>query len=146
VFEQLVGVSDRLVVDSTEWPAATLGASFEGLANIFGRIAVSDLSWARTLRWRAALAELWPGIREARDLHVTGPRAEALLVHGWLRSRLGGGPELRRREGRKLTRIEVDGRLVRPMRLPARSASDLLSEQLEVYGRDAVYEAAARAV
>src|SRR5581483_6472646 len=84
--EQLVGVSDRLIVDSAEWRG--LPRAYERLAELFGRIAASDLAWARTLPWRAGLADLWPGVRKARTLEVTGPRAEALLLTGWLRSRL----------------------------------------------------------
>jgi glucose-6-phosphate dehydrogenase-like protein OpcA len=143
-FEQLIGVSDRLVVDSGEWEG--LPRAYARLADTFDRIVVSDLAWARTLRWRAALAQLWPGIRKARVLQVTGPKAEALLMHGWLRSCLRGGPALRRRGGRKLARVDVDGEPVTPVRLPAQSPSDLLSEQLELYVRDRIYEAAVRAV
>jgi hypothetical protein len=53
---------------------------------------------------------------------------------------------VRRTDARSLRRIEVDGEPVHPAQLPAASASDLLSEQLEVYGRDSVYEAAVRAL
>jgi hypothetical protein len=145
-FEQLVGVSDRLVVDSGEWHPGGLKASLGRLAAVFDRIAVSDLAWARTLPWRAALADLWPGIKRARVLQVEGPKAEAELLAGWLRSRLRGGPTLRRREERRLARVEVDGQPVRPLRLAERSASDFLSDQLEQYVRDPVYEAAVRGV
>ncbi|HKP17140.1 MAG TPA: glucose-6-phosphate dehydrogenase assembly protein OpcA [Gaiellaceae bacterium] len=145
-FEQLVGVSDRLVVDSGEWAVPGLRASLTRLAETFDRIVVSDLAWARTLPWRAALAELWPGIRKARVLEIEGPKAEAVLIDCWLRSRLRGAPSLRRREGRKLARVEVDGERIKPLRLAQRSASDLLSDQLEQFVRDPVYEAAVRAV
>jgi hypothetical protein len=141
--EQLVGVSDRLVVDSTEWPG--LPRAYDRLAELFHRIAVSDLAWARTLAWRAGLAELWPGIRGAKELAVTGPRAEALLLRGWLRSRLRHDVRLRHEEARELKRIEVDGGPVEPWRARKPTASDLLSDQLELFGRDRVYEAAVRA-
>src|SRR5204863_2472159 len=45
-FEQLVDTVDRLIVDSTEWPG--LPETFERLAGIFDRVAVSDIAWART--------------------------------------------------------------------------------------------------
>jgi hypothetical protein len=53
---------------------------------------------------------------------------------------------VRRSDAHSLRRIAVDGQPVHPAHLPAASASDLLSEQLEVYGRDRVYEAAVRAL
>jgi hypothetical protein len=142
--EQLVRVSDRLIVDSTEWPG--LPAAYARLAALFEQIAVSDLAWARTLRWRAGLADLWPGIRRARVLDVTGPRAEALLLRGWLRSRLRNDLRLRHEEDERIERVAVDGESVSPQHAPAASPSDLLSDQLEQFGRDPVYEAAVRAV
>ena len=143
-FEQLVEVADRLIVDSGEWPG--LPVAYRRFTEVFERAVVSDLAWARTLPWRAGLADLWPGIKKARSLHVTAPKAEALLLGGWLRSRLGKAVPVRRTDARSLRRIEVDGEPVHPAQLPAASASDLLSEQLEVYGRDRVYEAAVRAL
>ena len=142
--EQLVDVSDRLIVDSAEWlqPAA----ASKRLAALFGRIAVSDLAWARTFPFRVGLADRWPGIKETRSLRVVGPRAEALLLRGWLRSRLRRDYTLSHEAGRVLTRVELDGQPVAVPPLPALSPSDLLSEQLEDYGRDRIYEAAVRAV
>lgn len=142
--EQLVSVSDRLIVDSTEWPG--LPRVYARLVELFDRIAVSDLAWARTLGWRAGLADLWPGIKKARDIRVNGPRAEALLLRGWLRSRLRREIRLRHEDARTLERVEVDGKPVRPASGLAASPSDLLSDQLELFTRDRVYEAAVRAV
>jgi glucose-6-phosphate dehydrogenase assembly protein OpcA len=145
--EQLVGVSDRLIVDSAEWSSGRgLSLSLKRLADLFDRIAVSDLAWARTVRWRAGIADAWPGIRQARTLFVAGPRAEALLLRGWLRSRLRVDLRLRHEEARSLERVEVDGASIDPPHLPAESPSDLLSDQLEQYGRDRVFEAAVRAM
>ena len=143
-FEELVEVADRLIVDSCEWKG--LPRAYDRIAEVFDRITVSDLAWARTLRWRAGLADLWPEIKQARTLHVTGRKGEAHLLGGWLRSRLRKDLTVRHTEARLIRRVEVDGRPVRPARLQAASASDLLSEQLEVFGRDPVYEAAVRAV
>ena len=141
-FAELVEVADRLIVDSCEWTG--LPGSLGRIAEVFDGITVSDLAWARTLPWRAGLADLWPEIKKARTLHVTGRKAEALLLGGWLRSRLRKELRVRHTEARLIRRVEVDGRSVRPVHLPAHSASDLLSEQLEVFGRDRVYEAAVR--
>jgi glucose-6-phosphate dehydrogenase assembly protein OpcA len=143
-FDQLIGVADRLIVDSAEW--AGLPKAYVRLAEVFDRVVVSDLAWARTVRWRAGCAELWPDLRKAKTLSVTGPQAEALLLAGWVRSRLKHDVALRRRDARKLTRVELDGVSVRAPQLPAVTGSDLLSEQLELYTRDAVYEAAVGAV
>jgi hypothetical protein len=142
--EQLVGVSDRLIVDSTEWTG--LSRAYVRLAELFGRIAVSDLAWARTARWRAGIADLWPGIRKARTIEVSGPRAEALLLRGWLRSRLRRDVRLRHEDARTLARVEVDGEEVEPARMRVMSQSDLLSDQLELFVREPVYEAAVKAV
>jgi hypothetical protein len=143
-YEQLVGVTDRLVVDSGEWNG--LPQVYARLAESFERVVVSDLAWARTLRWRAALADLWPGIRTARRLSVSGPRADALLLRGWLRSRLRRDFRLSYEPASRLGRVEVDEQPVRPVPGLPVSASDLLSAELESFGRDRVYEAAVRAV
>jgi glucose-6-phosphate dehydrogenase assembly protein OpcA len=137
---QILGVVDRLVVDSTEWKA--LPRSFERLGDLFGRVAVSDIAWTRTRDWRAQLATLWPDIRLVASIEVTGPHAEALLLAGWLRSRLRKHVDLVHRNGRTLRRVALDGEVVRPSFGEGMTPSDLLSEQLDVFGRDPIYEAA----
>jgi glucose-6-phosphate dehydrogenase assembly protein OpcA len=141
--EQLVRVVDRLVVDSAEWKG--LPAAYGRLASLFHRLAVSDIAWTRTRDWRGALAELWPGIASAGTLEVTGPQAEALLLAGWLRARLGTSVALVHRAGRSLRRVAVDGTRVGPPRGDPPPPSDLLSEQLDVFGRDSIYEGAVEA-
>ena len=91
------------------------------------------------------LAELWPAIAEVEEVAVTGPKADALLLAGWLRTRLGREIELRHRSTRELTRVAVDGEVVPPPRGGALSPSDLLSDELDVFTRDPIYEAAVRA-
>ena len=141
--EQLVDVCDRLVVDSSEWRG--LPGAYEKLAALFDRIAVSDIAWGRSLGWRARLAAQWPAIAEIEKLAVTGPRADALLLAGWLRSRLGRKVELVHRAAGAIERVAVDGEAVEPPRGGTPSASELLSAELDVFGRDAVYEAAVSA-
>jgi glucose-6-phosphate dehydrogenase assembly protein OpcA len=140
--EQLVGVHDRLIVDSAEWGGA-LPAAYRRLAEWFPRIAVSDLAWARALPFRAALADRWPFA--GKELRVRGPRADALLLRGWLRSRLKRDIRLRHEDGRGLD-VWMDGERVQVRRRHVLSGGDMLSAELEVYDRDRVYEAAVRAV
>ena len=141
--EQLVDVCDRLVVDSSEWRG--LPGAYVKLADLFDRIAVSDIAWGRGLGWRSRLASLWPQIKSVETLSVTGPKADALLLAGWLRSRLRKQVKLTHRSAEQFERVAVDGELVTPPRGIAPSASDLLSAELDVFGRDAVYEAAVSA-
>lgn len=125
VFEQLLGVADRLVVDSSEWP--DVPTAYGELAALFDRVAVSDIAWRRTLPWRRALADAWPELPE----RLTGPPAETALVAGWLRARAG---------------IEVE--IERADALPVgedREPSDLLSDELDVFVRDPLYESAVTA-
>lgn len=140
LFRQLVGVVDRLVVDSSEWP--DVPGAYAELAGVFGEAAVSDIAFGRSLAWRVRLAGLWPGIASLSALDVEGPRADALLLAGWLRSRLGREVELRWSEAPSLARVAVDGEEVSPTDDPPPTPSDLLSAELDVFGRDPVYEAA----
>jgi glucose-6-phosphate dehydrogenase assembly protein OpcA len=75
---------------------------------------------------------------------VAGPEADAVLLAGWLGGRLGRPIELEREPAGELELVEVDGLPARPRRLERRSASELLSDQLDLFGRDAVYEEAVR--
>jgi Glucose-6-phosphate dehydrogenase subunit len=119
---QLVEMVDRLVVDSAEWP--DVHDAYADLAGSFDRVAVSDIAWRRTLPWRTELAKAWPEL--PREL--AGPSAEAALVAAWLRSRAG-----------------VEVAVVASDSLPfdeQADPSDLLSDELDAFGRDPVYESA----
>ena len=141
--EEILDVTDRLVVDSSEW--RHVPAAYARLASLFDRAAVSDIAFSRTLPWRRRLAELWPGIGSIERVRVDGPRADAELIAGWLRSRLKREISLTRRDAPSVESILVDGQPIgSPGELP--SASDLLSGELDQFGRDRVYEAAVRAV
>ena len=141
---ELVDVCDRLVVDSSEWPG--LPGGYARLTELFERIAVSDLAWRRGLPWRVALAGLWPGIRKAERLTVEGPRADALLLAAWLRSRLRRNVALTRRAAETIASVRVDGEQVEPRaRAATPTPSDLLSAELDTLSRDPVFEAAVRA-
>ena len=143
--DQLVEIVDRLIVDSTEWD--DLPFPYRHLAELFPRTAVSDIAWARTSRWRPLLASLWPGIADVRAIRVRGTAAQAWLICGWLRSRLGRDDiELEHVEAERLEGIDLDGE---PAPFPPGdppSPSDVLSDELDRFGRDPVYEAAVLAV
>ena len=125
VFEQLVDVVDRIVFDSSEWP--DVPGAYAELIAIFDRVAVSDIAWRRTLPWRRALAHAWPELPD----RITGPPAETALVAGWLRSCAGIEVEVERAD-----QLPVGG---------DRKPSDLLSDELDVFVRDSVYEVAVEA-
>lgn len=144
-FRQLIEVADRLVVDSSEWDDAP--SAYAPLAGLFSdRLAVSDIAWARGRPWRGRLAMLWPAIASARRLHVRGPHAEALLLHGWLVSRLGHALELEHETASVIEAVAVDDEPVQAPRWSRNSPADLLSDQLDLFGRDPVYEDAVVAV
>jgi glucose-6-phosphate dehydrogenase assembly protein OpcA len=140
--DQLAGVADRLVLDSREWPDAR--ADLARLPGLFDRIAVSDIAWARTEPWRAAVAGLWPEVAGASTIRVAGPEAEALLLSAWLGTRLGRDVRLEHEPAGEIELVEVDGREAFPERLLPKTPSDLLSDQLEDFGRDRIYEEAVR--
>ena len=139
----LLGVVDRLVVNSSEWRG--LPAAYEQLAHLFERVAVSDIAFSRTVAWRAMLAERWPEIRAIDRLGVEGPKADALLLAGWLRSRLRRDIKLSRRRADAVVAVRVNGDPVAPPEGEPQSGSDLLSNELDVFGRDPVFEQAVRA-
>jgi glucose-6-phosphate dehydrogenase-like protein OpcA len=139
--EQLVDLTDRLIVDSTEWD--DLPGPYRRLAELFPRCAASDIAWARTSRWRSHLATLWPQIGEVQTVRVRGTAAQAWLLCGWLRSRLGREDiELEHDEAEKLLGVELDGEAVPLPPGDPPAPSDVLSDELERFTRDPVYEAA----
>jgi glucose-6-phosphate dehydrogenase assembly protein OpcA len=142
-FADLVDVVDRLIVDSTEWPG--LPQPYASLADLFDRAAVSDIAWARTRRWRRQLASLWPRIADVNRIKVTGTEAQACLLAGWLRSRLRRHVELEHEAADRLVGVEVDGEATPFPPGDPPDPSDLLSDELERFSRDRIYEEAARA-
>lgn len=141
--EELASVCDRLVVDSSEW--RRLPDGYASLAALFDRVVVSDIAWRRTAPWRGRLAQRWPAIGSIDELRVEGPRSDAHLLAGWLRSRLRRRVDLRCRTAAEITTVRVDGEVVATPSAPAATWSDLLSAELDTLARDPVYEAATRA-
>jgi hypothetical protein len=143
--DQMVALTDRLVVDSTEWD--DLPYPYRRLMELFERTGVSDIAWSRTSRWRALLASLWPGIAEVGKIRVHGTQAQGWLLAGWLRSRLDRDDiVLDVDECERLEGIDLDGK---PAPFPPGdppTPSDVLSDELDRFTRDPVYEAAVRAI
>jgi glucose-6-phosphate dehydrogenase assembly protein OpcA len=140
--EEITDVCDRLVVDSAEWP--DIPAAYAQLSALFDHVAVSDIAFSRTLGWRRALAELWPAIGGIERVRVQGPRADAELLAGWLRSRLRRNVKLTRRDAGVVQAVWVDGEPVAEFSKEPLGASDLLSAELDQFGHDPVYEEAVR--
>jgi Glucose-6-phosphate dehydrogenase subunit len=140
--EQMVDVVDRLVVDSREW--TDVRGDLARLHELFLHVAVSDIAWARTLPWRGGVADLWPDVRDAAVLHVAGPEAEAFLLQGWLSGRLAHHVRLEHEPAGEIELVEVDGLEARIGRFEPKTSSDLLSDELELFGRDRIYEEAVR--
>jgi len=89
------------------------------------------------------VAPLEPGIADVGTVRVTGTAAQAWLLCGWLRSRLGR-PDiaLEHEDAETLQGVALDGS---PVPLPAGdppAPSDVLSDELERFSRDPIYEAA----
>ena len=137
-WEQLVDVADRLVVDSSEWGELR----YAELAAAFGGTAVSDIAWARLRDWRVELAARWPAIRE-QEIRIRGPQAEATLLRAWLSSRLRRA--VRPVEEAAELLVRLGGEEVRPPRAEPPSPRDLLSAELDRFGRDRIYEEAVAA-
>ena len=104
---ELVSACDRLVVDSSEWPAPA--RRYARLEKLFDSIAVSDLAWRRSLRWRAALAELWPGDPAHAAAHRGGPDRRRRAPRGLAPVAAAPSDPLTHRPARSLVAVAVDG-------------------------------------
>lgn len=149
-FQPLSSAADRLVIDSVDLAAMDL--QLHSIEQLFLRqrneaIAVSDINWARLTSWRALLANFYD-VQEYRaalaDLervgidygapqgNANGIATQALLMAGWLASRLDWRIErqtkeanktfffARRRDGGAIT-LELN-RVERPEMRPGRLA------------------------
>lgn len=112
---------DRLIVDSLSWSRPRV--QFPLLRDIEllgrGRCAVCDLDWTRLFHLRYAIAQIFdlpaardklPRLERVEIHHLTGHRLTALLLLGWVASRLGWHLEqdaeksfFRRRDGGECT-------------------------------------------
>jgi hypothetical protein len=143
-FERLAGLVDRFIVNSREWD--DVPEAYEPLAEHFGpELAVSDIVWTRGLPWRAACASQWPAIGEVETLRIRGPLPDALLLVGWLRSRLKRQIALEHEPADDVVEVVGDGVTVAPPHEPPPKPGELLSQELDRFGRDRIYEEAVRA-
>lgn len=138
--EQLVDITDRIVIDSREWREPTRG--YARLVELFDRVAVSDIAWSMTSAWRLTLAKLWPTIAE-QEIRVRGPAAEASLLRAWLASRLRRA--VRPVESADAIEVQLGGERIPPPRTEPMSPAELLSNELDKFSREPVYEEAVRA-
>ena len=106
VFEDLIGLADRLIVDSADFARAdrTLARLHAVALGGHGRYGITDFNWTRITPWRELVSQFFdvPAWRPFLDC-VTGIRvgfavdadgreihpSQALLFVGWLASRLG---------------------------------------------------------
>jgi 6-phosphogluconolactonase len=99
VLEPMIESIDGLIVDSDTFD--DIPTAFRNLAALreipYFRAVIADLNWQRLLPWRKQLAQVFdsnttlpliPAIHQVEIVHRDG-RAQALLLLGWLISRLG---------------------------------------------------------
>lgn len=129
LYTYAVEVSDRILVDSSRFadPTRSLPRMEEAVAAAHGTVAFADLSWTRLTPWRTLIAEffdppahlaLLDSIERVALEYVVkegGEVAQALLLLGWLASRLGWEPRAAQAAGAGDWELRlVDG--VRPVR------------------------------
>lgn len=104
IFDQVVELGDRLIIDSSDF--ANLLVGFRRLAGLRRRSGIADLSWRRIAWWQELTAQFFDGPRFRRYLPnlnrvriiyalptdeadaPASPLAQALLYAGWIASRL----------------------------------------------------------
>ncbi len=96
IFDQLVEIGDRVMVDTADF--ADLLTGLRRLGTIRHRSGVGDLCWERLAPWQEVTAEFFDAPRFRRYLpnlsrltvsYAAGPSAAAYLYAGWLATRLG---------------------------------------------------------
>src|SRR2546422_847019 len=97
------------------------------------------------LRLRGGRAAAPASIAAAQEVRIAGPKPDALLLHGWLCSRLERELRFVYDDADVVELVAVDGQAVTPPRIEQPSASDLLSAELDAFGRDPIYEEACAA-
>ena len=115
LYEDMLDIADRVLVDSSAM--TDLAADFQVLDDVVQgsqHARVTDALWLRMLAWRQAIAQVFdqPAARaDLARLHTIelavqpspGGHAAALLLVGWLASRLGWRLDRRTSDGWRLT-------------------------------------------
>ena len=112
-FKRLATVADRIIIDSSRFDSALDAfAAFERVLRDSGTgCSGTDLAWARTTRWREATAQafdhpetlcLLHAIESIEIAYDPSAEAQALLLVGWMASRLGWTLHGASREGTTL--------------------------------------------
>jgi glucose-6-phosphate dehydrogenase assembly protein OpcA len=105
--DRLLTLTDRVVTDSHHFarPANQFRRLHHWMEYFRGEIVFTEMTWARLGTWREAVGKLFdatenrallPGIREVvvTSVHGAGePSDRAMLMTGWLASKLGWRPE-----------------------------------------------------
>ena len=96
IVTELMTLSQAVLVDSVEEPAA--GEALDRACSLSEQAYVVDLAWLRTTPWRERLAASFDPPQMRRELqtitnvtvrHHPDSTAAAMLIYGWLASRLG---------------------------------------------------------
>ena len=117
--DSLLRLAQVVLLDSSEQP--DIAAALARVAELADRAYVVDLAWLRTTPWRERVAftfdpaEWRPELEHitaAQVRHAPDSAVAALLLVGWLASRLGWTPEVLARDGggRLSGRARADGR------------------------------------
>lgn len=157
VFDQLVEIGDRLIVNSTDFADLTEG--FRRLTGIRRRSGVGDLAWERLVPWQELTAQFFDAPRFRRYLPnlsrlairyavpadgsagPPSPQAAAVLYAGWIATRLAW----RRARPREAAaaggrRWELEGKYemvdvaIEPVATSELAPGELLSVRLRAYG------------
>ena len=135
LFEDMLDIADRILVDSSAM--TDLASDFDVLGDVVTashHARVTDALWLRMLAWRQAFAQAFDQPAARIDLeHVRsvelavqqspGGHAAALLLIGWLASRLGWRLDCRTTQG---WRLASDGHAVDVICEPASAADGLI--------------------
>ena len=160
-FNHILRISDHVLVDSSRFsdPSADLPSFAAQVEKSSGDIAFSDLNWTRLTPWRELVAqcfdaaELRPCLERLAEVRVEyepgrqgtgGGLGRALLITGWLASRLGWAPRgqsVSTTDGSRLLVFKSGSVLVRvnavPIEIDASCPSGLVSLTMKTEGSPA---------
>jgi glucose-6-phosphate dehydrogenase assembly protein OpcA len=154
IFDQLVELADRVIIDSGDFDDLLLG--LRRLATLRRRSGIGDLSWRRLAWWQELTAQFFdaprfrrylPNLNRIRlryaggDGGGTGSLAQALLYAGWFASRLGWRRHAAAQPLRDgALRLVLEGRYamvdldVAPVEAPEVPVGELVSVHLQARG------------